>query len=182
MEKINNNDRRVQRTKRNLHSSLVKLMKMKKINKISVKELTELADVNRATFYAYYVDIFDMVAQLENEMIEEIKKVVTTGNDTNSGECTFFIKVFDIIKENEDLFSILLRNDGDCSFFEKFKKAIMDYKFSLEIDANSKTDHFVIPFVVSGLFGTIQQWLIEGMNVSSTEMGQFVLKMVLNER
>jgi hypothetical protein len=65
---IKNADRRVRRTKKLLLQGLKKLMSEKKINKITVTELTKLVDVNRAAFYLYYKDIFDMAEKNKTEM------------------------------------------------------------------------------------------------------------------
>lgn len=53
--------------------TLVDLMLEKEVGKISVKELTQKADVNRSTFYLHYLDIYDMLEQMENEFVETIQ-------------------------------------------------------------------------------------------------------------
>ena len=74
--KMNNNDRRVKRTKKALYDALLVLLKDKTINEITVTELTTLADVNRATFYFYYTDLIDMLQQIQNEAFEAFKNVI----------------------------------------------------------------------------------------------------------
>ena len=66
-------DRRIKRTKMLLQNALVDLMLEKAVGKISVKELTQKADVNRSTFYLHYLDIYDMLEQMENEFVETIQ-------------------------------------------------------------------------------------------------------------
>lgn len=66
-------DRRIKRTKMLLQKTLVDLMLEKEVGKISVKELTQKADVNRSTFYLHYLDIYDMLEQMENEFVETIQ-------------------------------------------------------------------------------------------------------------
>lgn len=64
-------DRRIKRTKRFLSMALVELLAEKPVNEITVKELTERSDVNRATFYRHYRDIYDMLRQMEQELFGE---------------------------------------------------------------------------------------------------------------
>jgi AcrR family transcriptional regulator len=45
-------------------------VEVKSIQDITVRELSDLVDINRATFYLHYKNVFDMVEQIENEMIE----------------------------------------------------------------------------------------------------------------
>ena len=46
------------RSKRMIKQAFLSLIKEKDISKITVTELVERADLNRATFYAHYPDIY----------------------------------------------------------------------------------------------------------------------------
>lgn len=77
MEKqnTNNDDRRIRRTKKLLKESLATLLLKKKLNDITVKELVDLADLNRGTFYLHYRDIYEMLSQIEAEMLNELEEI-----------------------------------------------------------------------------------------------------------
>ena len=70
-------DRRVRKTRRQLKECLTRLLKEKKIQDITVRELAEMADINRGTFYLHYKDVFDLMDQIKNELIEEVESVLT---------------------------------------------------------------------------------------------------------
>ena len=74
--KMNHTDKRVKRTKKALRDALLTLLESKSINEITVTELTTLADVNRATFYFYYIDLLDMLQQVQNEVYECFRQIV----------------------------------------------------------------------------------------------------------
>ena len=65
-------DLRVQRTRKNIINAFLKLRSKKPLEKISVKELAELAQINKATFYLHYKDVYDLSETLENELIDNI--------------------------------------------------------------------------------------------------------------
>lgn len=65
-------DLRKQRTKSSIINAFIQLRAKKPIEKITVKELAELAYINKATFYTYYQDIYDLSEQLEDEAITNI--------------------------------------------------------------------------------------------------------------
>ncbi len=179
----NNVDRRVRRTKKLLLQGLTKLMSEKKINKITVKELTELVDVNRATFYLYYKDIFDMVEKVETEMFlyfsEALGKFSTKGsNNENILSLTNYI--FEYISEYSQLCSILLGPDGDYAFVERLKKVIKESFPVLEQNQDPARRHYLMPFLISGCIGAIQQWLEDDMKTSPKVMAAFVLEMSMN--
>ena len=54
-------DRRVKYTKKVIKDTFLSLLEKKNISNISVKELCEMADINRGTFYRYYIDIYDLL-------------------------------------------------------------------------------------------------------------------------
>ena len=61
MEKEAKNDPRSKRTRRLLQDALTDLMKKKKFHEISVQDITTHAELNRATFYAHYMDKYELL-------------------------------------------------------------------------------------------------------------------------
>ena len=80
-------DRRVRRTKALLLQGLMQLMETKDVKDISVKELSDLADINRGTFYLHYSDVYDMLAQLEDELFLEFHGIIGVINAAPSILC-----------------------------------------------------------------------------------------------
>lgn len=62
-------DLRKQRTQNSIINAFIQLRAKKPLEKITIKELAELAYINKATFYTYYQDIYDLNDQLEDEVI-----------------------------------------------------------------------------------------------------------------
>ena len=74
-------DRRVKYTKNIIKECLIELLQSKDLNKITVSELCEKADINRATFYRYYIDIFDLLEKMEQELIDHLKEMLPDYQD-----------------------------------------------------------------------------------------------------
>lgn len=64
-------DLRIRKTKKQLRESLVTLAGEKQLNRIAVTELSRHAGINKATFYLHYSNIYDLVHEIEDEMIDE---------------------------------------------------------------------------------------------------------------
>lgn len=174
-------DRRIRKTKKVLFQALTELMSEKKINKITVKGLTDLADVNRSTFYLYYKDIFDMVEKIETEMLDDFCKAFDKLNkETNSytNLLSFFTYIFEYVQNNADMCKILLGPDGDYSFIEKFKNAIIYTKPPFDESISKIKIHYLRPFIIAGCIGVIQQWLMDDLNVPPKEMAMIVTDMI----
>ena len=72
MEKEIKNDPRSKRTRRLLQDALTDLMSTKKFHEISVQDITARAEVNRATFYAHYVDKYEMLNELIRDTFQKL--------------------------------------------------------------------------------------------------------------
>ena len=63
-----------EQTKRNLRTAFWSLYAQKPLEKISVREITALAGYNRGTFYLYYQDVYDLLNQIEDELLDELQQ------------------------------------------------------------------------------------------------------------
>ena len=66
-------DKRSQRTREALKKTLAQMMIKQNINDITIKNLVVLANINRSTFYLHYTDIFDLLQEMENDIISQIQ-------------------------------------------------------------------------------------------------------------
>ena len=65
------NNQRTRLSKMMLKNALLDLLREKgMITKISVRELCERADLNRSTFYAHYSEPKQLLAEVEDELLE----------------------------------------------------------------------------------------------------------------
>jgi hypothetical protein len=65
-------DLRIQKTLRNIREAFFELAKEKPVDDIMVKELCDRALINKATFYAHYDNINELIIMLEDEYIKEM--------------------------------------------------------------------------------------------------------------
>lgn len=70
-------DRRVTMTKRMLKDALIEMLREIDIYHISIRGLCQKADVNRTTFYKYYGSQFDLLADMEKDMLDFLSNVIT---------------------------------------------------------------------------------------------------------
>lgn len=60
------------KTQKKFEETLLKLMKSKKFETITVNDITELADVNRSTFYRHYLDKYDLLEKIEDNILNHV--------------------------------------------------------------------------------------------------------------
>ena len=89
-------DRRTEYTRKVIRESVFKLSKKRSLQDLTVKEICEDADVNRATFYRNYLDIFDLYEKIEEELTREALKDEEPGRNRN--------RIFEIIYKHRNFY------------------------------------------------------------------------------
>ena len=173
-------DRRIKRTKMLLQNALVDLMLEKAVGKISVKELTQKADVNRSTFYLHYLDIYDMLEQMENEFVETIQGFFHdffTPLPT-SMPLTLFVNISEWLEQDKEYYVKLLRGSASGYIFEELESRIRDEFLTLLylifLDEESLDPRTRVNFTVSGTVGVLRMWVMEGGNISLVELSETI--------
>ncbi|TAH74748.1 MAG: TetR/AcrR family transcriptional regulator [Anaerolineaceae bacterium] len=177
-------DRRVKYTKMVLKDSFISLLEKKDISQITVKEICENADINRATFYSHYTDVYDLLKKIENELLENVNvhllQLYQKGKKVN--ETDLAEKIFGYIKENAKLCKLLLSERGDLSFQKKIMILVYD-KIINDLTDNNKISRedaeYVYSFAITGCVGIVQKWLDDDMKKSPRFMADMVLKLTL---
>lgn len=181
MEK-NKTDRRVRRTKALLLQGLIRLMGEKDIKDISVKELSDLADINRGTFYLHYSDIYDMLAQVEDELFLEfhgiLDRTLPPGSPALSSEAALQ-EIFSFLDRHRDLARAMIGPHGDLAFVNRLKNLVKDRIYSILLSRKAAEEYpYIESFVVSGYIGVIEAWLNQPDPPAPKEMAAVCSNMV----
>lgn len=192
------NDRRTIRTKKLIRNALSELIEEAGYNNISITDITSKADINRGTFYLHYVDKYDLLEKIEDEIIQELQYGIdkATNLDTVNTEYVtnvdsvdkpmpFMIKVFEYLKENSAFMKAILGPKGDPKFHNKIKVLIENSLFEKKLIKTFNKENMLVPqeyfisYVLSAHLGVIQHWLESGMEKSPEEMALILSKMFL---
>ena len=193
-------DRRIRKTRRVIRQCLTELLKTKRIQDITVREISEKADINRGTFYLHYRDIFDLMEQIENELLEELEDVLNhfKASDLLSNPALVFTRVFQLVKENSDMVSILIGQNGDINFVNRLKdivreKCLKDWmelfrpgagggRQTSRSSQNTLLDDSAFEayysFTVTGCIGLVQYWLDSGLKEMPEQLASLVEQII----
>ena len=193
-------DRRIRKTRRVIRQCLTELLKTKRIQDITVREISERADINRGTFYLHYRDIFDLMEQIENELLEELEDVLNhfKASDLLSNPALVFTRVFQLVKENSDMVSILIGQNGDINFVNRLKdivreKCLKDWmelfrpgagggRQTSRSSQNTLLDDSAFEayysFTVTGCIGLVQYWLDSGLKETPEQLASLVEQII----
>ena len=177
-------DRRIRKTKTQLKNGLAKLMAEKSINEISVKELVELVDINRSTFYLHYSDIYNLLEEIEEEMLSEIKQSIEQHpRGVGYNTFTYLEDIYLALENNKDICKALLGDNGDASFIFKMKEIVQENSMKqLELlFPDIKEDlKYTFSFCLSGCMGIVNQWLFENGSESPQHMAKLTFSMLIH--
>ena len=175
-------DRRVKYTKMVLKESFIALLEKKDISKISIKEICADADINRATFYAHYNDQYDLMNQIQNELLENVimHLSVYIQDDLPVVPIDMVEQIFEYIQENARICKLLLSERGDLNFQKRvfmlvYEKIINDLTKNGTIPKEDA--EYIYAFTLTGCVGAIQKWLNDDMNKSPRFMAETIIKL-----
>lgn len=94
------NNCRKKQSQYQMEQALVELLQGAEIKDISVTDIGRIAKVNRSTFYANYIDIFDLVEKTGEKMVHDFMELYHD-EITNKFNSNNYLKLFVHIKENQ---------------------------------------------------------------------------------
>ncbi|MGL6107173.1 TetR/AcrR family transcriptional regulator [Romboutsia sp.] len=152
-------------TKQCLKDAFWSLYKSKKINQVSIKEITDIAGYNRGTFYLYYKDVYHLLEEIEDELLDSLEEVsksminMLVSCEDYIYECN---KFFEYFKQNMEYISVLLGENGDAYFQSKYKQVLkFQIKSHLNMDITDYTEEnidFSLEFFISGQIGLMMYY------------------------
>ena len=174
-------DRRIRRTKKLLKQALAQLMDEKDFKDITVKDITERADLNRGTFYLHYMDTYDILNKIEDEILKNIQNMIDQNIEkTNASDSVIpaLKPIAEYIMENADICRCLINNKASVDFIEKFQNLIYDNCSDIikrrHNVKDSKQNEFYLSFITLGIIGMVKKWLETKPMVSAEEIVVFV--------
>ncbi len=174
------NNRRTLVTRRILRESLMELMKEKPISKISIKEICDLSEMSRSTFYLHYQDQFELLADVEQDVLENTEKTLGTFNgslNTKEGIAAFL----EYIKENKETFGVLLcqqdSEDFQKTIINKVENNVRAYVPDMLIHPNA---NYAFTFVMYGTFNILKVWISNNFDTPVNELSELIYSLCNN--
>lgn len=179
-------NRSILRTQTLLKDGLTELMRKKTIQKISVKELTDFVNLNRGTFYLHYKDIYDLMEQLENDLLDEFIEINQTydANELNGKPFPLLLELFTFLDKNAEFVSILLIENRDQTFVDKLKNLLKERCLNdwITIFAHATPDmcDLYSSYVLSGCIGIIKNWFENGRKQTPEDLARYTENILLH--
>lgn len=180
-------DQRTRLTKMLIRKAFAGLLRQKPIQSISIKELCAAAGINRGTFYAHYTDIYDLLKQIEADMMSDFQNALAPLLHTDEKELTplkITTGIFKCLKENADLCAVTLGTYGDKNFAAQLlhigREKCMESYSNYFAKATPIQIEYYYSFVSAGCIGLLEKWLADGMTSSAEEIAEIAENIMMN--
>lgn len=113
-------------TRNTIDSVFIDNFRSSGVSDLTVKEICERAGINRSTFYTYYKDTVDMREQIEDRLISQLEKRMTTIVDLYLDDPDLIIReIMEYNRENGFL-PLLLISSGSSRFLYRVSNAAIE--------------------------------------------------------
>lgn len=162
------NNKRRRDSQEKIEKALITLLQTNEIQRITVSDIIKEAGLNRSTFYANYLDIFDLADKTRKKLENEFSNLFAEYDYFN--ERSGALKMFSHIKNNQIFYKTYFK----LCYDDKHLISIYDTRRAEKehIDTNI---NYHIEFFRNGLNAIIKLWLANGCKESPEEMAE-VLK------
>lgn len=185
-------DRRVRRTISSIESALIQLLKTYDFEEITIQQIADTADINRATFYTYYQDKYELLTTLEDREIKRIQEKVNHAqlrefilNDTEN--LKDLIKktpeqVITVILNNIELYEVLFNMKRESRIEYKLSELIAESLTMIlqgSVNVNGIPFRYFHSYYVGAAISSIKFWVLDPDRISKESFLEYIFTLML---
>ena len=158
------NNRRRRASIERIEKVFIELLQTKELQEITVSDICKLCELNRSTFYANFIDIYDLAVQVREQLEEEVDRLYeaekTQGFNSND-----YLRLFRHIKDNQ----LFYRTYFKLGYDNQFKLEYYDIH-QAQRDFDDKHIAYHAEFFRCGFNAIVKMWLAGGCKETPEEM------------
>lgn len=177
-------DRRTVRTKNHIREALVELLMEKNPSQITVKELSEKADINRKTFYTYFSNIDDILADLNIILADRLILIFQNFNFMGPS-----LDIFPLFRQLNDAISddlFLYRRLNELGLLpgitNRVKNAVIDiFMEQGHLSQSEHIPHYTLyaEYAAAGILSMFTKWFSTESGISLYELTETAGKLTV---
>lgn len=126
-------DLRIVKTQMAIKNAFLQLVKEKAFEKITISEIADRALIHRGTFYSHYKDKYDLLNQLEDEIVDDMGEFVTLidyeticQSIESKSPLPHIVPLLTYIEEHLPFFDAIMNGSDSSLFFSKMVSKYFD--------------------------------------------------------
>lgn len=184
MRKTKSNNRSTRRTRAAIRSALLEVMERKPLSEITIQEIIDQANVCRTTFYAHFSDIYDLLDDVGNEIIDEVSEKLKSIHYTLEQENSYptINAVVEIYAKHASTIRLLNSSNGDPMFDQRMQSRIYEVTREVRMQYEGSAFHdqrhqIYSYYVIGGGINLLNHILRENKPFDTEFMGLLLGKM-----
>lgn len=176
------------RSRHLIKQAFAELLNEKDMAKITVTDIVERANISRGTFYAHYLDVYDLYSAIQSNIVEAIDETFET------------VGMYNIILDpSEVILSSIRFLDKDKSYYKLFLTSshgenlirriisLAEEKFNNEVaklfSGDKAVEHICHMYYTLGGFRNILiHWFSDNMGISGEKCAEYLIKFYFANR
>ena len=180
MRKVSKDNRSTRRTRSAIREALTEMLALKPVGKITVQELIDRANICRTTFYAHYEDIYDLLSEVEDDILSEIREGLEGLDQAPirvEEQYPAIEAVVEVYARHEKLIRLLNGPNGDPACDARLQDTIYEVTRQLrrikEGDAFDEERHRLYScYVISGGISVLNRMISANLPIDPKEAGR----------
>ncbi len=162
---------RAVKTNRRIHAAFFTLLRQKEFGKITVSDIAREAGINRKTFYAYYNDLDELLAGIEDSLIDKYRPLLMSINVTSGSfdAKAFFEQFNSLAREDIDVYRTLAQYGMLIHILEKIEELIVEiitHQLPMPSKEKAVRCRFYAQYAASGLLSILTHWIGDPQGLS----------------
>lgn len=171
--KVKNLNKSSLNTQRNIKGAFAILMAQKKeLSSITVTDLVKIADITRSSFYNHYENIYDVAKDIQDDALSLVD-FDEVDIDSPESIKRYLDKVITHLKENEEIYKLILSSPDPLIFIDKLNKLIYE-KLDHIFPTKDKDKELKITFFTEGCINLFVKYFRGNLNKSLDEIGTYI--------
>lgn len=161
------NNKRRKESQEKIEKVFIELLQSNEIKDITVSDIIKKTGLNRSTFYANYLDIFDLADKVKEGLEKDFSEMFANYDYYN--EHTGALKMFNHIRQNQIFYKTYFK----LCYDSEHQVSVYDTKRA-EMELGNKNIKYHIEFFRNGLNAVIKMWLASGCKETPEEMAEIL--------
>lgn len=156
-----------------IENAFFELLRQKELFQIRVADLCKIAGINRSTFYANYLDVYDLADKIRDRLQDEV-----SGFFSRDAALKFskndFLKLFEHIRDHQSLYQFYFKLHYDR--FDTLKLYDASHAGDRIGTRDEDEIEYHVTFFKNGLNAIVRRWLQRGCVESPEQLLEILLR------
>lgn len=170
------------RSRHLIKQAFAELLNEKDMAKITVTDIVERANISRGTFYAHYLDVYDLYSAIQSNIVEAVDETIDKlGVDNIILDPTeVIVTSLKFLDKNKNYYKLFLTSSHGEQLIKRII-SLAEEKFSHEISSLFSGEEVIehtchMYYTLGGIRNILIHWFSEDIELSAEKCAEYLIK------